>query len=798
MGMFRSQLLAGVSCALFLIVSCGPSAEQLDKGPLAGTTEGFNLLFVTLDTTRADHLGCYGHGPAKTPTIDELADNGILFERAYTGIPLTLPSHCSMMTGRYPKEHGIRDNGRKSLSGTLPTLAGLYSERGYATGAFVASFVLSSRFGVDRGFDVYDDNMGAFDPSQDLLHQQIPAKPVTDRALQWLEKNGSGPFFCWVHYFDAHDPYQPPAGFTNFEDPYDGELAYIDSQFKRIMDWLESSGKRDKTLIVIAGDHGESFGEHGHDGHTIFLYQSNLHVPFIFYAPTVLPEGRSVSDLVELVDLFPTLHELNGWPLPAGLISRSLVPALEGAALQEQPVYGENEYVTSAYGWAQQRSLTTGKWKYISSTKPELYDLESDPEETNNLVKQKPELARDLEQLLSRRYEAMVSGDAEDVEMEAEAQRAIEALGYSSSGSLTVADEFLTEGLPDPKEMLPSLDKQKEGKLLRARGDIAGAIRLFKEAAELNPKSTLILYDLGIAYLDTKQPELAAQALQQALEADARYLPALVSMGEALTAMGKPGEAKKQYEAAIALVPDSPEVHAVLANVHRSLQETEDAIEHFQEATRLKPDWAQVQIDLAMLFEQSGQLEEALRYYALAVANDARNAPLRLQYAVVLGKSGRSLEASREFQNVLAANPGDAGTICEVARFHFTQGDHRKALDVLTQGRRTAPTSTRVMSALARLWATSSDASVREPQKALNLSAEFCRQTGYNNPTLLATYAAAQASVGRFQEAMRTIDAGLEKARAMQQSPGVRELIRMLESQGASYSSQTPSSDLRF
>lgn len=771
---------------LLMLASCGSGSGNVDKAPVAGKLDGFNLLFVTLDTTRADHLGCYGHDEARTPTLDALAEDGVRFERAHTGVPLTLPSHCSMMTGRYPKEHGVRDNGRKSLSKALPTLAEAFSQRGYATGAFVASFVLASRFGVNRGFDTYLDDLGKLAQGEDLLHQEIPANEVTDRALSWLEARNGKRFFCWVHYFDAHDPYVPPAGFKDFKHPYDGELAYIDSQLARIVDWLDDSGQRDNTLIVITGDHGESFGEHGRDGHIIFLYGTNLHVPLILNQPSVLPQGRVADDLVELVDLFPTLHDLYGWEAPSSLLSRSLVPAIDGAQLSERAIYGENEYVTSAYGWAQQRSLTTGKWKYISSTIPELYDLQADPGETNNLAASKPDLALDLRNLLAEQHAAMVAGNAEDVEMDAAAQAAIAKLGYGGSGTTVTGDDFLTEGLPDPKEMLPSLTSHKRGKQLMARGDLEGAISAFKRAIRVNPKSTLMLYDLAIAYLDSGRALEAAQALEKALQADPRYMPALVSMGEALTALGRPAEAAKQYEAALLLVENSPEVHAVLASVLKSIDRKQDALTHFQSALEHKPGWIEVQLDIAVLHDELGQSNEAIAAYELVLNKTPQNHAVRVRLAEILATAGRIDEATTQLQSALEVAPKNDTLIEALARHFRRQGQGAQALALLRKSQQAIPSSLRIANALARLLATSTDDALRNGTEALAMATEFCRQNRNQSPSLLSTLAAAQAENGQFQEAISTIKSAATRAKS-----GTR-LARQLDRERALYSAGQP------
>ena len=255
----RRCLLALPALAIAaLLVDCERKPSTESRG---GASAGKNVLLVTLDTTRADRLGCYGYSQAATPTLDALSARGTLFQHAYSQAPITLSSHCTMFTGKYPREHGVRNNGREALSPDCETLATIFKKHSYRTGAFVGSFVLDPRFGLDRGFDAYDADMGELPPDTDLMEVERRGDVVTDRALKWLGSGEKQPFFCWIHYYDPHDPYDPPAAFKQrFADPYDGEIAFVDSQLRRVMDWLDATGQTSDTLIIVAGDHGEAFG----------------------------------------------------------------------------------------------------------------------------------------------------------------------------------------------------------------------------------------------------------------------------------------------------------------------------------------------------------------------------------------------------------------------------------------------------------------------------------------------------------------------------------------------------------
>ncbi|MCH7595250.1 MAG: sulfatase-like hydrolase/transferase [Planctomycetes bacterium] len=664
---------------LAIVQGCCGGCERSEGGATAaGKLDGHSLILITLDTTRADHLGCYGSTTARTPTLDRMAARGIRFARAYTPVPLTLPSHCSIFTGRYPKEHGLRDNGRQALPDHFPTLATIFKEHGYRTGAFIASIVLESRFGLDRGFDLYSDDLGHVKPGQVLLDLEIPADTVTDRALSWLDENRDERFFCWVHYFDAHDPYEPPPAFrAQHEHPYDGEIAFVDTQIRRIVNWLERSNLASRTCVVIVGDHGESFGEHGNNGHTIFLYETNLHVPMIFVHPEVLPSGHDVESVVELVDVLPTVMDLYGWTAPAGLLGRSLVPALARREMVERPVYSENQSVTTAWGWAQQRSLTTDRWKYISSTRPELYDLRADAEEMKNLVDERPDVARKMLDSLITRYEEMTPGQADDMAVDLAMVRALETLGYVSSRSDAHSDEFLTAGLPDPKDSLGAVRQVERAKRLAAKGKFPEAIALFEAALAGNPAAALLLYELGMCYIDAGTPKLALDMLRRAIAADPTYLPALVGLGEAFSALGRRSEAVDQYEEALQLAKQSSEIHAAIAGELEQLGCTAEASVHFQKALKYSPGWTRVALDNASLLAGEGKLDEAVAAYEKILLQEPDNGVARFRQILALLAQNRVDQAVAKVR--VAIERGSRDAFNEVGTHLAEKGDLEKA-----------------------------------------------------------------------------------------------------------------------
>ena len=331
--------------AVAIVVLCGSVLW------LRTPAQPFNLLLITLDTTRADRLGCYGSPHGDTPVLDALADESCLFERAYAPVPLTLPSHASLMTGLYPPEHGLRTNsGQQRLDSDVPVLAERLRKQGYQTGAFLGAFVLDHKFGLDHGFEVYDDHMElARNPFMGDGHEHMvrSGEHVVDAALRWLKGTGRKPFFCWVHLFDPHTPYDPrPELFgERFRDrPYDAGIAYVDRQVDRLLYALRQSGQDSRTIVAVVGDHGESLGEHQERTHGFMLYNSTLHVPLIIRWAGEEAPVRRISTPVSLVDVFPTFEAILSHGKPAPCSGRSLWPACVG---QEFPViayYSESNH----------------------------------------------------------------------------------------------------------------------------------------------------------------------------------------------------------------------------------------------------------------------------------------------------------------------------------------------------------------------------------------------------------------------------------------------------------------------
>jgi len=414
-----------------------------------------NLVIVTLDTTRADRLPMYGFASIETPAIGTLAREGVVFDQAMSVAPLTLTAHSSLFTGLYPPHHGVRDNADRPLALDKATIAEVLRARGFRTGAFVGSTVLAADRGLSRGFDVYDDGASAAGKAP----RRRPANEVIDDALAWLDSSHGSPFFAWVHLYDAHAPQTLPDAFRRkyAGDPYAGGIAFADSQLGRLIDAMRAKGVLDSTAIIVAGDHGESLGEHGESEHGIFLYEGTLHIPMVMRAPG-LP-ARRVTGLASLVDVLPTVVDLFGLePMPVDGLD--LVPTVRGRGdLPERSIYAESMYARR-FGWSPLRAIRDGRFKLVDAPRPELYDLETDPFEEHDLSAARPGLVNAMRAALPG-FDAETgrepSGTTPSVEA-ADIRARLAALGYTN-GTVT-----LTPGQGrDPKDHIEEYNAARRG-----------------------------------------------------------------------------------------------------------------------------------------------------------------------------------------------------------------------------------------------------------------------------------------------------------------------------------------------
>ncbi len=718
--------------------ACDRSGDQEPAG--TGSSPPPNVVIITLGTTRADRLGCYGHDGARTPVLDALASSGARFARAFCQVPLTLPSHTTLLTGRYPATHGVRVNGSTSLGKALPTLAERFKQQGYHTAAFVSAFVLDSRFGLGRGFDVFDD---ALAPSAAKQHDgpERPANEVCEVALEWLDEHRDGPFLAWVHFFDPHTPYDPPAAFRDeIEDPYDGEIAFVDEQIGRLVAWLDARDLRGRTLIVVAGDHGESFAEHDEPQHGLFLYDTTLHVPLIFSGPGLVPAGVVEPAEVQLVDVFATIMEVMQWDASA-TDGRSLVDAWSGGALSPRSAYAETQYPWRSYGWSPLRSITQDHWKYIEAPRPELYDRDADPGETNNVLSRHPNVAIQLRDALTALEGEMEPHAADPVALDSQSRSKLESLGYlaSAGGPDSVGD---TRHLRDPKDGLAVYRMHLRGNLLLQRQDFAEAARVLESATRQSPESDEIYTSLAKAYLELGRAADAETAFSASLRTDPDEPHKLWGLGEACRRQRKTDQAVLHFNRALALMPDLGPVHLGLGLIYAGRRDFDRAHEHCRRHFEIDPTSPIALRNFASVLFQTQRFEESVTILEAALKQDP---------------------ASRFAHSALWQALKSCGRI-------------EDAILALRRGRDAFPTDAEFTCSLAWTLAVTPGAELIDEDEAVRL-ANQCLSAQPNHPRHHDVLAAAFAARGDFAEAVKTATHAISLAR----DPGLVELRGEIE-----------------
>jgi arylsulfatase A-like enzyme len=520
------------------------------------------VVLVTIDTLRADHVGCYGAARAHTPALDAVGAQGVRFEQAVSPAPLTLPAHASLMTALDPPAHGVRHNSVHRLAQSLPTLAESMREAGYATAAFVGAVVLHRRFGLDRGFGVYDDEVGSR-VSATVGYAERRADRVVDAALAWLE---SAPerFFLWIHFYDPHAEYDPPSGFASAfaSRRYAGEIAFADAQLGRLLAAIRSRWGEGGLLIAVTSDHGESLGEHGEITHSYTIYEATQRIPLVISGPG-LPRGRVVAAPSRLIDLAPTLLALAGAePLP-GVRGRDLRPLIDGRETEPRVAYLETLATQIDLHWSPLLGLRSDRLKYIRAPQPELYDLEADPGETDNRAPREPELVARMDRELQARLAEARTPDA-GVVLSAEDRARLRSLGYVVSPAPVEISELGRVGGPDPKAEIGLLRELAEVQALMTERRPGEALARMRSLEEAGPSVAGLRAAVALSAGDAAEAERAARA---ALAAAPGRPDVLVLLGQSLEAQGRPRSARAAFEAALAIDPTSGGARAGLTRI---------------------------------------------------------------------------------------------------------------------------------------------------------------------------------------------------------------------------------------
>ena len=551
----RTHRLAVLSLAALVCARPGPAAPE---APPAAPP---SLVLITLDTTRADYVGRIEDNSPLTPNLDALARRGTRFTRALTVAPLTLPAHCTLMTGLNPPVHGVHDNGMSALPSDIPTLATVLQAHGYETAAFVSSRVLDRRFGLDRGFGLYDDQMVA-ERTGEQGYPERNAGAVTDAVLAWARRLPAGrPYFVWVHYYDAHSPYQPPGDWAGqpAAKRYGGEIAYVDREIGRLLRGLPDppAGR----LVAAVGDHGEMLGEHGERDHGVFLYRASLDVPLILAGPGV-PAGSVVAETVATRALAATLLAI----LPYAQEARGFGSALPGVggtprASEPTPVYSETLLPADTYGWSPLRAASDARLRLIVAPRPELYDFVADPSESHNLIAERPQDVRRLQLAIDEAQSG--SRPSAAITPNPELAESLRSLGYLSGASRP------REGGIDPKDGIRLLDEFEAAKQLTREGHPRQAVEALQTLVRKSPGNVPFLMRLGEAQLAAGMTEDSLKTIAYAVSINPGLDFLHVRLAQACAQGGQVDRARKEYELALKLNPRSAPAWSGLAEIAR-------------------------------------------------------------------------------------------------------------------------------------------------------------------------------------------------------------------------------------
>lgn len=619
-----------------------------------------SILIITTDTTRADHLSPYGADNVTTPNIQKLADNGILFENAESVAPITLVAHTSIMTGLLPPQHGVRNNGTHYVPKEVETLAERLKAAGYHTGAIVSAAVLEKRYGLDQGFDWYDDDLSEGRERSPRVVPDRPAEFTVNHALEWLNKlpDDGKPFFLWVHFYDPHGNYSPPPPYRDQfrERLYDGEIAYMDHEIGRLL--ADRHLRGDEVITTLLADHGESLGEHGENTHAILVYESTLHVPFIMHVPGG-PKGLRIDERITQVDLVPTLLDLLGMKEDPKFLGKTLVPLIEGRGTYgPRPLYSETYLPYYTYGWAKLRALREGRWKYIDAPTPELYDLKRDPRELSNLYKSEPgeahDLTRDLKELL-----ASIGNPEKETELalDSESMEKLRALGYIAAGNRPLPARG---DRPDPKDVIDIHTGLERARQLTRDRLYSQAIDILNGVMRRDPNNLAAIQDLATNLRADGQLDKAREVLQRGIELDPDYANLQMQMADLEAASGELGKALELDDLALKLDPNMPEAYLRKSQHLRQAGKPEKAREALEAGLKRSPEHPLLNVVYARTVEVvENDLPAAEARLRKAVARDPFLAAGWEGLGAVLEAEGRVPEAIEAFKTGLSKEPDD-------------------------------------------------------------------------------------------------------------------------------------------
>jgi arylsulfatase A-like enzyme/Tfp pilus assembly protein PilF len=711
-----AALAAAALLAVLFLFKPGDSFSRL-----AGKKK-YNVVLITLDTIRADRLACYGFQGIRTPFIDRMASRGLRYERCFSQTPLTLPSHTTILSGTFPPFHSVRDNGGYIVPAKLDTLAEQYKARGYGTAAFVAAYVLDSRWGLNQGFDYYFDN---FDLSRfekiSLGSIQRPGNEVVDQALEWLADNKDRNFFTWIHLYDPHTPYEPPPPFDQEYPgrPYLGEIAFADSQIGRLWDFLEANGLLDSTFLVLAGDHGESLGQHEETTHGFFVYQEAIHVPLIIVTPFKRLQGRTFPQAVTLADITPTLLDMTGLPIPSEVQGRSLVPGFfRPQGEEDELAYSETYYPRYHFGWSELRAVQDRRYKLILAPELEFYDLDQDPGEKHNLAAERPVAVQDLR----KRAEALIdqygrnAHELDYAKMDEDTREKLAALGYV--GAFTDPNRLKGKKLANPRDKIGVFNRLTAARELGMGDDPQQGVEITKGIIASDPDITEAYFNLGNIYFRMRKFKEAISSFQQVLDRKPDDSFSVINIANSYMALRQPAEAEKfiltylkkgledsqlffllggiflsqkKYERAVSAYKEcllnnseSASAHNALAAVYYLLDDLDQAESHIQEALRLYPKLSSVHFNLAQIQEKRNLLAEAETSYRRELEITPSHFKACYNLARLYRQAGDETREEEYLNRAVSISPDFPLPYLYLARLQLNRGqDYRAAVDLV-------------------------------------------------------------------------------------------------------------------
>ena len=665
--------------------------------PAASRSPSLNILLITVDTLRADYLSCLGSRKVKTPHMDRMAEQGILFEKAFAHNVVTLPSHINILTGTLPLYHGVQDNAGFRLGEEAITLSEILKQEGYKTGAFIGAFPLDDRFGLDQGFDLYDDYYGDTTAQNDFAFVERRAEDVVRRAVEWIDQNRQESWFCWIHVYDPHAPYNPPPSFRERypDDSYGGEVAYSDFALGKVFEFLKEAALEENTLVILTSDHGEGLGEHQEPTHGVFAYNTTLHIPLIVYQPKLFPVHKTISRMVRHIDIMPTVLDITGYKVPDEVQGASLVPIINDPTKgKAEDCYFEALTPHLNRDWAPLQGVLSGRFKYIDLPIEELYDIESDYKEENNLAEKDKSTVKKLNERLQtqiKEYSAKASGSTRRLKEDAETLKKLRALGYvSGSGQTSLKRTYTQED--DPKKLI-DLDNMSHAAINEyLLGNPSRAIELFKEVIERRPTMGLTYSQLSFVYHEVGQMEEAVQTLEKGLALNLNNrLELMAKLGIYLQEKGQFKRSIDILQAVLEEDPDHAEALNYLGISYWRSGQYDQAIPTFEKLVALDTGYASAYNNLGSVYLSQKKYELAEEHFLKAVEYDSRLAGPYNGLGVVSASRGDSSAAIENWKKAVELDNKQYDALYNLGILLTRVGRFEEAVHYLERFIQTAP-----------------------------------------------------------------------------------------------------------